>query len=32
VKAEAVGFDPLWLYDHLLYGAPDQPTERSWEV
>ena len=32
MKAEAVGFDSLWLYDHLLYRAPDQPTEGSWET
>jgi hypothetical protein len=31
-KAEAVGFDALWLYDHLLYRVPDQLAEGSWEA
>jgi probable F420-dependent oxidoreductase len=29
--AEAVGFDSLWLYDHLLYRFGDAPTLGIWE-
>lgn len=32
MKAQAVGFDSLWLYDRLLYRAPNQPTEGIWEA
>ena len=32
LQAEAAGFDAIWLYDHLLYRAPDQPTEGIWEA
>ncbi|HLW48996.1 MAG TPA: LLM class flavin-dependent oxidoreductase [bacterium] len=31
VAAEAAGFDSIWLYDHLLYRAPGQPTRGIWE-
>ena len=30
--AEAVGFDSLWLGDHLLYDLPDGQTRGPWEV
>ena len=30
--AEDVGFDSLWLGDHLLYRSPDRGARRSWEV
>jgi alkanesulfonate monooxygenase SsuD/methylene tetrahydromethanopterin reductase-like flavin-dependent oxidoreductase (luciferase family) len=30
-RAEAAGFDSLWLYDHLLYRPPDAPTVGIWE-
>src|SRR3954466_12766151 len=30
--AEAVGFDSLWLGDHLLYDPPDGSTRGPWEV
>jgi probable F420-dependent oxidoreductase len=30
-RAEAAGFDSLWLYDHLLYRDPDEPTIGIWE-
>jgi len=29
--AEAAGFDSIWLYDHLLYRSPGQPTRGIWE-
>jgi probable F420-dependent oxidoreductase len=29
--AEATGFDSIWLYDHLLYRYPGQPTRGIWE-
>ena len=31
LQAEAAGFDSIWLYDHLLYRFPDQPTAGIWE-
>ena len=31
VAAEAAGFDSIWLYDHLLYRDPGQPTRGIWE-
>ena len=31
-SAEAVGFDSLWLGDHLLYDLPDVGTRGPWEV
>src|SRR6185503_11230541 len=30
--AENVGFDSLWLGDHLLYRYPDGSTRGPWEV
>lgn len=30
-QAEEVGFDSLWVYDHLLYRAPGEPAEGIWE-
>jgi len=30
--AEAVGFDSLWVGDHLLYDLPDGSTRGPWEV
>ena len=30
-KAEADGFDSIWLADHLLYRYPDQPDRGIWE-
>jgi probable F420-dependent oxidoreductase len=32
LQATAAGFDSLWLYDHLLYRAPNQPTQGIWEA
>jgi alkanesulfonate monooxygenase SsuD/methylene tetrahydromethanopterin reductase-like flavin-dependent oxidoreductase (luciferase family) len=31
LQAEAAGFDSVWVYDHLLYRFPDQPTRGIWE-
>jgi probable F420-dependent oxidoreductase len=31
LQAEATGFDAIWLYDHLLYRSPGQPTCGIWE-
>ncbi len=31
LRAEATGFDSIWLYDHLLYRSPGQPTRGIWE-
>ena len=30
--AEAVGFDSLWVGDHLLYRNPDEGTRGPWEA
>jgi alkanesulfonate monooxygenase SsuD/methylene tetrahydromethanopterin reductase-like flavin-dependent oxidoreductase (luciferase family) len=30
--AEAVGFDSLWVGDHLLYQWPDRPSRGPWEA
>jgi len=30
-RAEDAGFDSIWLYDHLLYRSPGQPTRGIWE-
>src|SRR5262245_9521732 len=30
-RAEADGFDSVWLPDHLLYRKPDGPTRGVWE-
>lgn len=32
VLAEGVGFDSLWLGDHLLYRLPDGSSRGPWEV
>jgi probable F420-dependent oxidoreductase len=29
---ESAGLDSIWLYDHLLYRRPGQPTEGIWEA
>jgi probable F420-dependent oxidoreductase len=31
-RAEEVGFDSLWLGDHLLYRRPAQPPKGPWEA
>jgi len=31
LRAEAGGFDSLWLFDHLLYRSPGHPTQGIWE-
>jgi probable F420-dependent oxidoreductase len=31
-QAEAAGFDSIWIYDHLLFRFPDQPTGGIWEA
>ena len=31
-EAEAVGFDSIWLGDHLLYDLPDGSIRGPWEV
>ena len=31
-QAEATGFDSIWVYDHLLYRYPEQPTGGIWEA
>lgn len=30
-QAEAAGFDSIWVYDHLLFRFPEQPTRGIWE-
>ena len=32
LKAEADGFDSIWLADHLLYRSPGGPTRGIWEA
>ncbi|HEU0114373.1 MAG TPA: LLM class flavin-dependent oxidoreductase [Thermomicrobiales bacterium] len=32
VQAERNGFDSIWVFDHLLYRFPDQPTSGVWEA
>jgi probable F420-dependent oxidoreductase len=32
LQAEALGFDSIWLYDHLLFRFPDRPATGIWEV
>ena len=32
LRAEATGFDSIWLYDHLLFRRPDKPTLGIWEI
>ena len=31
LRAEALGFDSIWVYDHLLFRDGDKPTEGIWE-
>jgi probable F420-dependent oxidoreductase len=31
LRAEAAGFDSIWVYDHLLYRFGDKPTAGIWE-
>jgi alkanesulfonate monooxygenase SsuD/methylene tetrahydromethanopterin reductase-like flavin-dependent oxidoreductase (luciferase family) len=31
-QAEAAGFNSIWVYDHLLFRLPDQPTGGIWEA
>lgn len=31
LQAEAAGFDSVWVFDHLLFRAPDEPAEGIWE-
>jgi alkanesulfonate monooxygenase SsuD/methylene tetrahydromethanopterin reductase-like flavin-dependent oxidoreductase (luciferase family) len=31
-KADESGLDSIWIYDHLLYRFPDQPTRGVWEA
>src|SRR4051812_12310629 len=31
-QAEAAGFDSIWVYDHLLFRFPEQPTGGIWEA
>lgn len=30
--AEAIGFDSLWIGDHLIYLPPDEPAKGPWEA
>ena len=30
-RAEALGFDSVWVEDHLVFRHPDQPTQGVWE-
>jgi len=30
-RAEAGGFDSVWVYDHLLFRFPEKPTAGIWE-
>jgi len=30
-QAEAAGFDSIWVYDHMLFRFPEQPTRGIWE-
>jgi probable F420-dependent oxidoreductase len=31
-QAESAGFDSIWVYDHLLFRFPEQPTAGIWEA
>lgn len=31
-SAEAVGFDSIWVPDHVLFRRPDKETEGAWEA
>jgi probable F420-dependent oxidoreductase len=32
LQAEAAGFDSVWLFDHLIFRFPNQPTSGIWEA
>ena len=32
VRAEAAGFDSVWVFDHLLFRAEGEPTRGIWEA
>ena len=32
LQAEAAGFDSIWVFDHLLFRFPEQPTGGNWEA
>lgn len=32
LQAEEAGCDAVWLFDHLLYRFPGEPTEGTWEA
>ena len=32
LRAEAAGFDSVWVYDHLLHRFPGKPTVGFWEA
>jgi probable F420-dependent oxidoreductase len=32
IKAEALGYDSIWVGDHLLYRYPDEPPRGPWEA
>jgi alkanesulfonate monooxygenase SsuD/methylene tetrahydromethanopterin reductase-like flavin-dependent oxidoreductase (luciferase family) len=32
LSAEQAGFDSLWIFDHIVYRFPDQPTRGVWEA
>jgi len=32
MRAEAAGFDSIWIFDHLLYRYPNKPTAGTWEA
>jgi alkanesulfonate monooxygenase SsuD/methylene tetrahydromethanopterin reductase-like flavin-dependent oxidoreductase (luciferase family) len=32
LRAEAAGFDSVWVYDHLVYRFPNKPTRGIWEA
>ena len=31
LRAESAGFDSVWVFDHLLFRSPDEPTAGIWE-
>jgi alkanesulfonate monooxygenase SsuD/methylene tetrahydromethanopterin reductase-like flavin-dependent oxidoreductase (luciferase family) len=31
LQAEEANFDSIWLFDHLLFRSPGQPTKGIWE-
>ncbi|HEX9371267.1 MAG TPA: LLM class flavin-dependent oxidoreductase [Roseiflexaceae bacterium] len=32
LQCEAAAFDSIWVFDHLLFRFPDQPTAGIWEI